>query len=1082
MDKKFSLFFVLIIFFSLCVESIYAQRVCNGMGSSEALPTKCFEIENILVNACSTSEGFDEMVRIRVGPNSITLNTINNVDWPTGNTWLGWATYNTSNLSKITTINNQITSAGNCGKLIKLNPNDIAPAYARVLIITSSVFSTSAHDFSGLKDTLYVALQNNTTQSNGHFTNNTSNAASTLIIRSNTCGDTVTYFGNLMVKLNGTPGSEDGSGVSYSFNGTASYFNYGCALPNNPFTVDAGAITGSYCSGASVPIQGIISGNACYYWYPQNRNAGTVTDSTKLITTFNISPAFSGSVKLYLAAYGNCSTVKDSVIFNVNPAATSISIAALANNILCNRKTIPLSATSGSPNSVLWSSTGLGTFTIINSLNTAYVPSINDTGNIWIRVNQTLSCGVAKDSIRVYLTPSPSANFSPTDTIFCLTQAGSVINLFPQQTGGLFYSNYVVGSNFTVPNIAGIYPVKYLLSINGCSDSVTKSMHIQSQPNAFFTLSDSVICLGAKNVTITPQSSGGIFSGITLVGNTFTPTTSGSYTLKYKIVSGNCIDSFSRTIQVLPKPNAAFSANDTLLCQGSLAIFIPAISGGLFSGPYVNGNTFTSVLPGVFSVNYTLTQNGCSDSTQRSIYVDAKPNAFFTLSDTVVCLGTKNVIVTPQIMGGVFSGITLVGNTFTPTSTGSYALTYTLVNGKCIDSITRTIYVLPNPNAAFASSDTLLCEGSTATFTPVVPGGLFSGSYINGNIFTSVTSGVFPVKYTITQNGCSDSAQQLIYVEAKPNASFTASDTIVCKGAVDIKFIPNYAGGIFYGTGVIGDKFNYDVPGKYEVTYLITNKSCSDSSSKFILVNDNPDADFSLSDSILCEGDLPVLIVPKTIGGIFTGIVIKDNKFNPNVSGIYYVNYELDVNGCKDSTTKKITVFAKPIAKFSVTPNPVITYDSAFFTYTGGSIVNKYSWSFGDGKSSILSNPTHIYDKGDTYQVWLTVTNSDGCLDSIVETILVEDEDEVFIPNVFTPNDDSRNDIFKLIISTAKDFNMTIYNRWGGLVFESNDFTVGWNGISNGVICPEGVYVYVVTFKNARGLDKKLHGTLTLIR
>ena len=1081
MDKKFALLSVLTIFFSLCLESLYAQRVCNGMGSSEALPTKCFEIENILVDACSANEGFDEMVRIRVGPNPVTLNTINNVDWPTTNAWSGWATFNTSTLSKLTTINNQITSAGNCGKLIKLNPNDVAPAYSRILIITSTIFSTSAHDFSGLTDTLYVALQNNTTQSNGHFTNNGS-VARTLIIRTNTCGDTVTYFGNLMVAANGAPGSDDGSGVRFSYNGTASYYNYGCALPNNPFTVDAGVISGSYCSGGSVPIQGSISGNACYYWYPQNRNAGTVTDSTKLITTFNISPSFSGSVKLYLAAYGNCSTVKDSVVFNVNAASTSISITALANTDWCNRKTIPLSAISGSPNSVLWSSTGLGTFTNGNSLNAAYVPSTNDTGNIWIRVNQILSCGVAKDSIRVYLTPSPNAHFSPVDTIFCLSQAGSVVSLYPQKVGGTFYSNCVVGSSFTVPNIAGIYPVKYLLSLNGCSDSVTISMHVQSQPNAFFTLSDTIICLGSKNITITPQSSGGIFSGITMVGNTFTPTTSGTYILTHKIVSGNCIDSFSSIIQVLPRPNAAFSASDTLLCEGSLVTFIPAISGGLFSGTYVNANTFTSVLPGVFSVKYTLTQNGCSDTAQRTIYVDAKPNAFFTLSDTVVCLGTKNVIITPQIMGGVFSGIALVGNTFTPITTGSYKLTYTLVNGKCTDSITRIIYVLPNPNAAFAASDTLLCEGSLATFTPAISGGLFSGSFINGNIFTSVISGVFPVKYTITQNGCSDSAQQLIYVEAKPNASFTASDTIMCRGAVDIKFIPNYPGGVFYGIGVIGDKFNYDVTGRYEVTYVITNKSCSDSSSKFILVNDNPDADFSLSDSILCEEDLPVLIVPKTIGGIFTGIVIKDNKFNPNVSGTYYVNYELVVNGCKDSISKKITVFAKPNAKFSVDPNPIITFDSTFFKYTGGSVVNKYSWSFGDGKSSTLSNPTHIYDKGDTYQVWLTVTNSDGCLDSIVETVLVEDEEEVFIPNVFTPNDDSRNDIFKLIISYAKDFNLTIYNRWGGLVFGSNNFMVGWDGISNGVICPEGVYAYVVTFKNVRGLEKKLHGTITLIR
>ena len=1081
MNKRFPLFFVLTLFFSLCVESIHAQRICNGMGSSEALPTKCFEIENILVNACSSNEGHDEMVRLRIGPNPLTLNTINNIEWTTTNSWLGWATFNTTNLAKLTTINNQIASAGNCGRLIKLNPNDVAPAYSRVLIITSTVFSTSAHDFSDLTDTLYVALHNSTNIT-GHFTNQTTNAANTFIVRTNTCGDTVTFFGNLMVKLNGTPGSEDGSGVRFSYNGTASYYNYGCALPNNLFTVDAGVISGSYCSGVSVPMQGVISGNACYYWYPQNRNAGTVTDSTKLNTTFNVSPSFSGSVKLYLVAYGNCSTIKDSVIFNVNPATTSINITALANNNWCNRKTIPLSAISGSPNSVLWSSTGLGTFTNSNSLNTVYVPSINDTGNIWIRVNQILSCGVAKDSIRVYLTPSPSAHFSPVDTIFCLSQAGSVVSLNPQKVGGTFYSNFVTGTNFTVPNVAGIYPVKYLISLNGCSDSVTKSMHVQSQPNAFFTLSDTLICLGSKNITISPQASGGIYSGITIVGNTLTPTTSGTYILTHKIVSGNCVDSFSRTIYVLPKPNAAFTVSDTLLCEGNLATFTPSVAGGFFSGSYVNGNVFTSVISGVFSVNYTLTQNGCSDSTQRTIYVNAKPNAFFTLSDTLICLGSKNITISPQASGGIYSGITIVGNTFTPTTSGTYILTHKIVSGNCVDSFSRTIYVLPKPNAAFTVSDTLLCEGNLATFTPSVAGGFFSGSYVNGNVFTSVISGVFLVKYIITQNGCSDSTQQLIYVDAKPDASFSASDTILCKGALDIILTPNYVGGIFYGTGVIGDKFNYHVPGKYEVTYVINNKSCSDSSTKFILVNDNPDADFSLSDSILCVGDLPVLIVPKTIGGIFTGIVIKDNKFNPSVSGIYYVNYELVVNGCKDSTTKKITVFAKPNAKFSVTPNPVITSDSAFFTYTGGSVVNKYSWSFGDGKSSILSNPVHVYDKGNSYQVWLTVANSDGCLDSIVEIVLVEDDDEVFIPNVFTPNDDLRNDIFKVIITTAKDFSMTIYNRWGGLVFESNNFNVGWDGISNGVICPEGVYVYVVTFKNARGLEKKLHGTLTLIR
>src|SRR5574343_1535229 len=93
--------------------SVFSQQVCSGAGNTYVLPTKCFEIESILVNACSSNEGYDEMVRLRVGPNPITLNSITSVTWATTRVWAGWATFNSGTLNKINSINASIAAAGN---------------------------------------------------------------------------------------------------------------------------------------------------------------------------------------------------------------------------------------------------------------------------------------------------------------------------------------------------------------------------------------------------------------------------------------------------------------------------------------------------------------------------------------------------------------------------------------------------------------------------------------------------------------------------------------------------------------------------------------------------------------------------------------------------------------------------------------------------------------------------------------------------------------------------------------------------------------------------------------------------------
>lgn len=98
-------------------------------------------------------------------------------------------------------------------------------------------------------------------------------------------------------------------------------------------------------------------------------------------------------------------------------------------------------------------------------------------------------------------------------------------------------------------------------------------------------------------------------------------------------------------------------------------------------------------------------------------------------------------------------------------------------------------------------------------------------------------------------------------------------------------------------------------------------------------------------------------------------------------------------------------------------------------------------------------------------------------------TTIPDTEKQLFIPKGFTPNNDGTNDQFFVVADwEVESFEMMIFNRGGGMVFKSSDIQQGWDGTSNNVEVPQGVYVYKIMYKNQYGDHKILKGTLTLIR
>jgi gliding motility-associated-like protein len=104
------------------------------------------------------------------------------------------------------------------------------------------------------------------------------------------------------------------------------------------------------------------------------------------------------------------------------------------------------------------------------------------------------------------------------------------------------------------------------------------------------------------------------------------------------------------------------------------------------------------------------------------------------------------------------------------------------------------------------------------------------------------------------------------------------------------------------------------------------------------------------------------------------------------------------------------------------------------------------------------------------------------CKDSMIQEIVIEQPRLVYIPNSFTPNDDGMNDVFKVEGEGIVSLEMRIYDRWGNLVFYTNDKEKGWDGKMKGQLAPIDAYVYVVITKDLKGHDTTYRGMVNLIR
>lgn len=266
----------------------------------------------------------------------------------------------------------------------------------------------------------------------------------------------------------------------------------------------------------------------------------------------------------------------------------------------------------------------------------------------------------------------------------------------------------------------------------------------------------------------------------------------------------------------------------------------------------------------------------------------------------------------------------------------------------------------------------------------------------------------------------------------------------------------------------------------------IINELCDDSVSFTVSVNIIDVLDLivvAMPDTNLCSGD-SVLLTAEVSGGINGQYEVQWENYLPGDTMIYgnggtYIVHVTDSCGRTDSDTLEITSLA--------------FLSGYLYDYQSDTVVNFYAntadsilfWNFGDGTTSVESNPVHSYNNAGVYSVSLAVINEMGCIDTIVQQITVEivDPYNIFIPNSFTPDGDGLNDIFIAKGENIKTFEMYIYNRWGEVVYSTTDLTQAWNGkTAEENEAMKGVYVYLMKVSNTRDEEYIYRGSVSLIR
>lgn len=400
-----------------------------------------------------------------------------------------------------------------------------------------------------------------------------------------------------------------------------------------------------------------------------------------------------------------------------------------------------------------------------------------------------------------------------------------------------------------------------------------------------------------------------------------------------------------------------------------------------------------------------------------------------------------------------------------------------------------------NPNIDLGP-DLTVCNGDTVTIvsTSSVDFNQFTWKPTTGIVDTNVADASFTPTVTTTYtldatNGfCSASDIITVHVETKPNLTMPA-DEIICEGESTTLTATGNADSYYWNNSdtTASTTVSPLVTSTYYLTATSTN-GCEAIGSVVLTVIQPPLIDAGL-DKIICEGDSTLLTAIGT-GAEYSwtplGFVNSPNSANtwahPTTSTDFIVT-NTDVNNCVNADTVHIDV--EPAPPINAHSSATIDLGEVVTISSGNPNGTSYLWTPNVGlvNSSVQTDSVIDVSPSQTTIYWVTVTDANGCK-SRDSVIIILEAGIIEIPNAFTPNQDGRNDKLELLYTGLVEIEFfRVYNRWGEIIFETTDPTVGWDGTYKNEEQPAGVFTYLI-----KGIDPttKLSymksGNVTLIK
>jgi len=598
------------------------------------------------------------------------------------------------------------------------------------------------------------------------------------------------------------------------------------------------------------------------------------------------------------------------------------------------------------------------------------------------------------------------------------------------------------------------------------------------------------------------------------------------------------------TITVYPQPLADFDLSDE--CLNDLNQFTDqsaAYSGTISSYNWDFGDmnsdqtqnpTHVYAASGLYEVQLNIeTSFGCEDSLTQQLEIYNLPVANFS-TQNICQIDTAAFIDNSSSLSGnitewqwnfgdgataVIQGDTNLTHHYTADGTYPLELITTTEFG-CSDTILDTIVIHPVPQTEFLFDTACFTHSSHFTDQTSVNtgnaaqwdwdfGGTGSSSQQNPeHIFPD--PGTYEVSLTlVTDSGCSGYVKHEIIVYDLPEPDFAAPAVCDEQSMVfsDSSVIAN--GSIAIHSWEFGDQTNssdlnpshlYPADGFYDVQLTLTSdKGCLDSITHEVEIYPLPVVAFSAFPE---EGCMPLEVTfydqtsinaPYSLASWQWSLGDSVVSSEQDTANTYFEAGSYDVslvvtsgNNCVSSNSidDMITVYQKPEAGFTTSPERVsILFPKVWFSDESVDAV-AWDWQFGDGSVSSSQNPTHSYTDISENSVWQIVSSEHDCLDTAIQTIVVEAEFTLFIPNAFTPDANGHNETFKASGIGITEFTMDIYNRWGEQLFHSADINQGWNGQKNnqGIDLKMGVYIYRITALDYNSHFHEYTGKVNLVR